>query len=267
MEQTKRCNTELLFLGTGAADWTKPEPSGEFRGYSSVLVDRHILIDCCHASISKMEELGIDLSEVSDVFITHSHRDHFDKESILKLANARKQASKSLLCVYADKSWVSSLLSDFSGSLVVKPTEAENAVKIADYTVLPLASNHMGDYEGETTVHYLFQNERVCWLYATDGAWMLNRTWLILRKYKMDCWIVDSTIGDGNEGDYRIFEHNSLPMIRIMAETMFKQGVLKKNAVIVLTHLARTLHPAHTQLEKTLSIPFKVAYDGLVHII
>ena len=57
----------VVVLGTGAVDWTKPSHRSEFRGYSSVLVDRHILIDCCHASISKMEELEIDLSEVSDV--------------------------------------------------------------------------------------------------------------------------------------------------------------------------------------------------------
>jgi phosphoribosyl 1,2-cyclic phosphate phosphodiesterase len=254
--------SELLFLGTGAADWTKPEPSGDFRGFSSVLVDGHILIDCSRAALQKMKELGISLCNVSDVFITHSHSDHFDLESILAIANSRKQSSDSLLTVHAEKSWASSIL---PGSFVLDPVEVEKPVKLADYTVLPLASNHKGDYEDETTVHYLFQKEHACWLYATDGAWMLNRTWQVLRKYKLDAWIVDCTIGDGNEGDYRIFEHNSLPMIRIMAETLFQQGVLKKDAEILLTHLARTLHPAHAQLVETLGPPFKVSYDGLVH--
>ena len=264
MEQTQHNKTELLFLGTGAADWLEPKPSGKFRGYSSLLVDRHILIDCTHTAISKMEELGIGLDEVSDVLITHSHGDHFDKEAILKLADVRKQASKSPLILHAEKSWISSISSD---NLAVNPLEVWNTVKIAGYTVLPLPANHSGDYEYETGIHYLFQNERVGWLYATDGGWMLARTWHVLKQYELDCWVVDCTIGDGYEGDDWIFDHNSLPMIRIMAETMFKQGVLKKNANIVLTHLAKTLHPDHEELVKTVTSPFIVAYDGLVHIL
>ena len=85
----------------------------------------------------------------------------------------------------------------------------------------------MGYYEQEVSLYYLFSNESVCWLYATDGSWILNQTWKILKEHMLDCWVVDCTIGDGYEGDGRIFEHNSLPMIRIMAETLFKQGVLK----------------------------------------
>ena len=44
---------ELLFLGTGAADWPSKYPpsekhlkKGEVRGMSSVLIKGHILIDC-----------------------------------------------------------------------------------------------------------------------------------------------------------------------------------------------------------------------------
>ncbi len=254
--------SELLFIGTGAADWEKPIESGEFRGYSSLLIDNHILVDCSRTAPIRMREYGIDWDQVSDIIITHSHRDHFDQESILKLAEARRQSGKTKLCVHVEKSWASSVKSD---SFIVNPVEVENKIQVGDYEILPLASNHMGIYDNEITLHYLFCKKNTCWLYATDGAWMLNRTWKILRKYKLDCWVVDCTIGDGHEGDYRIFEHNSLPMIRIMADTLLKQGVLKEDAAILLTHLARTLHPSQTILDEKLKPPYKVVYDGLVH--
>ena len=36
---------KLTFLGTGAADWQQPEPSGEFRRNASMLVDGALLMD------------------------------------------------------------------------------------------------------------------------------------------------------------------------------------------------------------------------------
>lgn len=258
---------ELLFLGTGAADWLKAQPSGEFRGYSSILIDGHILIDCNTSTLIKMKELGIDWAEVSDIFITHSHDDHFDRGSIVKIAKARKESCKSSLIVHAESSWASFLKSDESDEFVVNPLNIGERVEAGNYNILPLESNHMGSYEGEITLHYLFNNENLCWLYATDGAWILNRTWQIIKENRLDAWIVDCTIGDDREGDYRIFEHNSLPMVRMMSETLFKQGVLKKDATIILTHMARTLHPSQEELDCIVTSPFKVAYDGFVHII
>ena len=90
---------------------------------------------------------------------------------------------------------------------------------------------------------------------------MLNQTWTALRGRTIDAWIVDCTIGDGHEGDYRIFEHNSLAMVKAMActlsaETPYGPPVLKKGAPIVLNHLARTLHPCQKKLEHSLTPPF-----------
>ncbi|MFQ9798633.1 MAG: hypothetical protein ACLR23_06465 [Clostridia bacterium] len=105
-------------------------------------------------------------------------------------------------------------------------------------------------------------------MYALDGAWMLNKTWQVLRKTTIDAWIVDCTIGDGHEGDYRIFEHNSLPMVRAMANTLMAKTpygppVLKQGAPIILNHLAKTLHPCQEELEQRLQPPFVVARDGM----
>ncbi len=256
--------SELFFLGTGAADWLEPSPTGEFRAFSSLLVDGHILIDCTGSSLSRMKEFKADESAITDIFITHSHDDHFDLKAIEKLAAARIQKGYPPLKVHVEQGWASEIRTEY---FTVNPLKEAVEVQAGKYKVLPLASNHKGVYENETPLYYLLHNDHVCWLYSTDGSWFLNRTWARLREFALDCWVVDCTIGDANEGDYRIFDHNSLPMIRIMAETLFKQGVLKEDASIILTHLAKTLHPGQEQLEKALGHPFIPAYDGFKYII
>jgi phosphoribosyl 1,2-cyclic phosphodiesterase len=100
-------------------------------------------------------------------------------------------------------------------------------------------------------------------LYATDGSWLLANTWNTLRKKRLDAIIWDATCGEGS-GDPRIFSHNDMTMIRHMNQTLKQQGVLKPDSKIILTHIARKLHPPHAVLEKRLLpeglIP---AYDGM----
>jgi pyrroline-5-carboxylate reductase len=55
----------------------------------------------------------------------------------------------------------------------------------------------------------------------------------------------------------------SLPMIRIMTETMKKTGLLKPEAKVYLTHMARTLHGTQKEVEATAGEPFVVCFDGM----
>ena len=73
----------------------------------------------------------------------------------------------------------------------------------------------------------------------------------------------DATIGDGHDGDYRIFEHNSMPMLRIMVSTLRNTGILRPDAPVFMTHLARTLHKNQAEVEKRAEPPFVVCFAGL----
>ena len=86
----------LRFLGTGAADWQQPEPSGEFRRNASMLVDGSLLMDG-NATILDMLPTP---SGVEDMFFTHSHDDHFSAEAVRAIAPKR---------VYAHESWAAGI--------------------------------------------------------------------------------------------------------------------------------------------------------------
>ena len=60
----------LRFLGTGAADWQQPEPSGEFRRNASMLVDGALLIDGNATILDMLLQLR-DETGMTVIFITH----------------------------------------------------------------------------------------------------------------------------------------------------------------------------------------------------
>ena len=100
-------------------------------------------------------------------------------------------------------------------------------------------------------------------LYALDGAWFLHETYYALKNAKLDFFVLDCTCGD-YEGDYRIGEHNSIPMIRLMLPSLKKWGTIAENTQVYVSHLAPSLHKSHEETVELLKGDgVFVAYDGL----
>jgi len=237
----------LSFLGTGAADWNGPDERGEYRRLTSTLLDGRLLIDVTQTVLDQISDRGA----VTDVFFTHSHSDHFSIDALRALAPCR---------VYAHESWAR----DIGGEgLTVAPLKIGEAVEAAGFTVIPMPSNHSTARGDETTLHYLIEKDGKRLLYATDGAWLLNSEHRIMGQKALDGAVFDATIGDDCRGDYRVFEHNSIDMIRLMVAALVKTGRLRGEAPVYLTHLARTLHPDQATLDARTEKPFVVCHDGL----
>ena len=120
----------LRFLGTGAADWQQPEPSGECRRNASMLVDGALLMDG-NATILDMLPTP---SGVEDMFFTHSHDDHFSVEAIRAIAPKR---------VYAHESWAAGI--DAGGAEVVPLRVGVPVTTPSGFTILPLPANHAAE--------------------------------------------------------------------------------------------------------------------------
>jgi ribonuclease BN (tRNA processing enzyme) len=93
---------EILFLGTGAADWPSDKyPSdvnellrGDYRGLSSALINKKILIDCGPTVPLALEKFNVDVNLITDIVITHTHRDHFSLETLDQLLKKRSANEK-----------------------------------------------------------------------------------------------------------------------------------------------------------------------------
>lgn len=248
---------KINFLGTGAADFSplleteyRDKLGTDQRRSSAILIDDHILVDCGPHVLDSFRIQGLDPSRVTDLFVTHFHSDHFNRENVEKLASVTKSPLR--IWYRADAA-----MDPVANSVLHPLLPGEKAVADGLETVA-LAANHT-----EYPLHYDFQLDGIRLFYGCDGAWVLNDTFYAMRGRNYDCMILDGTVGDYT-GDYRLGEHNSIPMIRLMADSFRKEHVVAENGEIWLSHLARTLHKPHAETVKLLEKEeFHVACDGL----
>lgn len=238
---------KISFPGTGAADWHGRDERGEIRRLTSTRIDQSILIDLTEEIFDMLEPDA----RITDVFFTHSHPDHFSIAAIERLKPER---------VYAHESWAGEIRAQ---GVQVVPLSAGEWVRTGEYEILPMPSNHSTRRANEQTLHFVIRKGETDFLYATDGAWLLNRELKLMEGMHLSGAAFDATIGDDCPGDYRVFEHNSLDMVRLMTATMKRTGLLKPDAKVFLTHLARTLHPTQKALEERTEKEFIVCYDGM----
>ena len=252
---------DVLFLGTGAADWPPPYPRpagptkpGASRGFCSALIDGAILIDCGPTVPDAIDCFGVDRQRITDILLTHTHDDHWNLDAIRRVAGAAQPIN-----LWAHRS-VLAAIPDIDG---IRPRETRigESFMLRDIAVTSLTANH--DVGDQTALHFLLHKAQATLLYATDGAWFPKDTWSHLMQTKLDAIIWDATCGQ-TQGDWRIFEHNSVDMINLMRQTFTKQQVLSPDAKIYLTHLAQSLCAPHDEMTVSLApqglIP---AYDGM----
>lgn len=262
-------NINIIFLGTGAADWPY-HPSGEdrfdlqkkLRRTSSILINEHILVDPAPESFFFAKEvLKLDLSKLTDIFLTHSHEDHYNREALTQFV----REARGKVNFYCHKQTIPflELPAKIKDMIVVKPLQVQKQVKVGRLRIMPLAANHEIVETKETALHYEFEQQGNRILYGCDGGWFLAGTWNYLMGRELDAVIFDATVGD-YEDDFRIASHNSIPMVRILVSAMKKNHVLNNDSRIVLSHFARTLHESITETEEKMKKEGMIcAYDGM----
>ncbi len=246
----------LMFAGTGAADFSpllqteyRDKLDKNVRRCASLLVNRTLLIDCGPHTLHALTLAGTDPAAVSDVLLTHLHADHYDPASLNRLAALHPGL----------RIWCHPEAAPDCPAATVIHTAPFSGVSCGDVTVTALPANHTA-----CALHYLLQREGKRLFYGCDGAWMLSDSYSFLKKTALDLMILDATVGD-YEGDYRMAEHNSIPMIRLMCKSFATVGITRPDTQIYLSHMARTLydddHAARAErLGREGLFP---AYDGL----
>ncbi|MBO5356252.1 MAG: MBL fold metallo-hydrolase [Clostridia bacterium] len=215
---------KILFLGTGAADYTGKEK--EFRRNSSALIDDIILIDPGKYVIDAIKEFKVDVSKIKYILNTHRHDDHFNENTL------------------------SYLVSQGATFIDTKPNDI---IELGEYRILALRGNHT-----VPTCHFIIEHEGKRMFYGLDGGWLMYEEIDAIWKKGVDLAVFDATVGFV-EGDYRIFEHTSLNMILDMKKSI--NTAIKK---YVISHMAYTLHTDHKTLEAEMKKHGIItAYDGL----
>ncbi len=250
---------DITFLGTSACDFS-PKLKDEFkdkfdknaRRASAVLLDGHILIDAGMHILDSLRIAKINKEAITDIFITHLHKDHFDLQNIKQIALAKKDKLRLFVRFDAD-------LPEIENTEIIK-MENFKEYNIGGYSVTGLPCNHEADAYPRWL---LFEKNGKKMLYATDGAWIQNDTYYYLRNSNLNLLIMDCTCGE-TEGEYRIAEHNTIPMIRLMLPSFKTFGIINDQTKLAVTHLAPSLHKPHDEIQKLLQNDnITVAFDGM----
>ena len=215
---------KILFLGTGAADYTGNEK--ELRRNSSVLIDDIILIDPNSYVPDAIKEFNADVSKIKYVINTHRHDDHYNQETVDYLVSR--------------------------GATFID-TKPNDVIELGEYRILALRGNH-----SIPTCHFIIEKDEKRMFYGLDGGWLMYEEINAIWEKGVDLAVFDATVGFV-EGDYRIFEHTSLNMILEMKKSI--NTAIKK---YVISHMAYTLHTDHKTLEAEMNKHGIItAYDGL----
>ena len=251
---------DIMFLGTCACDYSpllettyKDVFDKNARRSSCALVGGRYLIDCGYHCLEELRIAKINPAQITDIFVTHLHSDHYNAEHIRYIASIGERVLRV---------WVR----EDAKTPDIPNVEWHYMHKATPYTVdenlriTGLPANHDENFYPQ---HLLLELKGRKIFYALDGAWFLHETYYALRGAKLDLLVLDCTCGD-YEGDFRMGEHNSIPMIRLMLPSLKGWGTIAENTQVYVTHLAPSLHKSH---EETVQILQKdgvcVAYDGL----
>ena len=248
----------IVFVGTGAADISPLLQTAyqnklglDARRSSSVLLNGHILVDCGPHAPDSLRIQGIDLAEITDLFVTHFHADHYDPTRGAELASQTREPLR--IWYRSDAVPAPVPHAEFH------PLPVGATVRTGECTVKALAANHT-----QYPLHYDIETADCRLFYGCDGAWLLNDTFYAMRERAYDVMILDGTVGDYN-GDFRLGEHNSIPMIRLMLASFRTQRVVAEEGVVCLSHIAPTLHTPHAELVEILKKDGMIAaFDGMV---
>ena len=255
----------VRFLGTGAADWNGPDPKLGHRRLTSVLVDRHTLIDFTPGD---RDMLPADCRPGA-VFYTHSHSDHYNVEAALALGVRR---------VYCHESWAAGARAEFEAAAAGRSVPVVRGLAFGErvdeegvtYTSLP--ANHCTRRPGEHCSMYLVEKGDSRLLYATDtsgipgeAAGIVGVDAHIRPGRPITALVMEATMGVEYPDDWRLFVHSSVAMVaqtvRVLLKT--KRYLPPPGRKVYITHMARTLHGTQQEIEAAVPEPLAPAYDGL----
>lgn len=231
---------KLQFLGTGAADWDwKNFPPGT-RGSTSTLVGATCLVDAGATVLWNFERAGRrKLAAITDLLVTHSHKDHFNPVAVAVIA----RATRAPLRVWASEQALRLLPDDCCDKRPIQPGDVFRA---AGCEVTALPANHALPDSRESAFHYVFVSRTCRLLYATDGAWMLGSALRLLAGAlggrPLDAVVWDSTCG-ATLHDWRFTDHNDLQMVDSLRRGLVAKKLATDRTVHIFDHIARTLWP------------------------
>ena len=280
----------MLFLGTGAAE-LYPNPFCDCetcqrarregaipRKRSALLVDNETLLDFGPEVPAASQMYNAPLCGLRQVFITHTHEDHFSMGT-LDILTMTPRRFNDPICFYMSPealAWVQEITEE-SGATSYRGVLSKNVARfcalepykphqIGGMEVYAVQSNHHGCGEGELALNYrltLADGRRL--LYVTDSGLYSEDNLQALKDSLCDILVMEGT--NGSRTVPRDAGHLNAEHFCENVANMAVYGVIKRDAGVYVTHINQVNHFSHAEYQAYLNencvIPAVVAYDGM----
>ncbi|MDO5435534.1 MAG: MBL fold metallo-hydrolase [Clostridia bacterium] len=292
---------EITFLGTGSAEMypslfcdcpnclaARTAGGKNIRGNSSVMIDGDLLIDLNPAAFLRANLLGISLTGLRLLLVTHTHPDHF----IPSLLKWRRVPAGQLPPFDPEITSWSARYTPVRQLTVIGTAEAEEILRQqfpeqtaedhamtfrsllpgesaaeGPYRVTAVRANH-GKRENFANC-YIIEKDGRRLLYALDTGGFQPDMLRLIGAYRYDCVIADGTFGkkrlktdddDGLNGT----GHMGLRADIRLRSLLLDQGCIGADTPFVLSHLCPHFAPPHdAYADEVKALGMLLAWDGM----
>ncbi|WP_123041008.1 MBL fold metallo-hydrolase [Cohnella candidum] len=266
---------KIHFLGTAAAEGfpgmfcrcthclrARGRGGKNIRTRSSVLMDDILKIDFPPDTYHHVLRDGIDLGQVRDLFVTHSHSDHLRAEDLeMRLPVFAHELSHPLR-VYGHDNVVRKCREAVgrpnAERLSISRIVPFQTVDTGTASVTALPANHDPD---ETCLLFHIEKDGRTLFYGHDTGLLPDETWQWLTGRRLDLVILDCTNGNlpftGS--------HLNIEAVLAIRDRMRSEGMIDSASRTVVTHFSHNIGLMHEDLTAIFDPEgIEVAYDGMV---
>lgn len=238
----------------------------EIKTRSQALLDDKLLIDFPADTYMHILNHGLDLRNIHNVIITHSHSDHFYPNDFwCRFEGIAYDIVEEPLNIYVTEAGYNKALrqlgEDMNETRVkfhkIAPFEPFD---VEDYHIIPLAADHDSS---TNPVIYIIEKGGKSLLYAHDTGIFPDSTWDYLEKYnkKFELISLDCT-GVAQKNLRR--SHLCLNTDKEVYDRLTEIGVCDKNTIVYVNHFSHNGMLTHKELVvEAEKYGFLVTYDSL----
>lgn len=274
---------KIQYLGTAAAEGipaifchcetckkARERKGRNLRGRSGCVINDTTLIDFPPDIYPLSVQLDLDLAKIKDLFITHSHSDHFTPAELLMRmpgCYAILEEGTPPLKLYGNEETKKVLKEatirefekeeiDFIEFYLLEYYKAIKSESGVYLTHLP--ANHKLD---EKSGIFLAEEREKRFLYAHDTGWFLEETWKYLSGKELSAVSLDCTNGRNRDNG----THMGFPNILETVEKLKEIGCVTEKTVVIINHFSHNGHATYEELCE-LAEPYGIitAYDGMI---
>lgn len=277
---------KLQYLGTAAAEGipaifchcktcleARKRGGKNIRTRSQAIIDGKLLIDFPADTYMHCIMHNVDITDVRDVLITHSHSDHLYPADIYfrtpgfsslgTKAEEKLNFYGSSIAMRKINSYMGGVAFDFDEYVGANPLVPYKEYTIGTYTVIPLEAIH--DVTSGPYFYIIKDSEGKTLLYGNDTNYFSEKVWEYLEKSGIRFDFVSLDCTDANIPDRRYIGHMNITENAQVRERLISIGCADEKTVFCANHFSHNGDDVLYEefVEVAAKKGFIVSYDGM----